>query len=56
VAAGDQRLEQRPFVIIEITGVGTDIHGTGSQVVKQPASTATAQHQAYSESGAWIEQ
>jgi hypothetical protein len=36
MAAGDQRLEQRPFVIIEIAGVGTDIHGGGSRIVKQP--------------------
>ena len=27
--AGDQRLKQRPFRIVEITVVGTDIHGTG---------------------------
>jgi hypothetical protein len=56
MAAGDQRLQQRLFRIIEIAGVGTDLHGTGSSNVKQPASASAAQHQAYVEANTWIEQ
>jgi hypothetical protein len=56
MAAGDKGLEQRPFRISEIAGVGTDIHGTGSRIVKQPASASAAQRQTYSESTTWIEQ
>src|SRR5918993_4629939 len=56
MAAGDERLEQRPFGLIEIAGVRTDSHGTGSSNVKQPASASAAQHQTYSESMTYIEQ
>jgi Mn2+/Fe2+ NRAMP family transporter len=52
----DKGREQRPFGIIEIAGVETGIHGRGSRVVKQPASPAAAQHQAYVESNTCIEQ
>jgi hypothetical protein len=56
MAARDKGREQRPFGIIEIAGVGTDLHGTGSSNVEQPISTAAVQHQTYGESDTWSEQ
>jgi hypothetical protein len=47
---GHQRFKPRPFRIGEIAGVRTDSHGTGSQVMEQPASAVTTQHQIYAES------
>jgi hypothetical protein len=43
MAAGDQRLKQRPFRIGEIAGVRTDLHDTGSLIARQPVSASAAQ-------------
>jgi hypothetical protein len=42
MATGDQRLQQRPFLIFQIASLGTHIHGTGCQIMKLPASVSAA--------------
>ena len=40
MAAGEQGREQRPFGIVEITGIGTDIHGRAPTVKQPPSASA----------------
>jgi hypothetical protein len=56
MAAGHKWFQPRPFLIIEVAGVETGIHGGNSRDGEQPASASAAQHETYSESAAWVEQ
>jgi hypothetical protein len=55
MAAGDKGLEQRPFGIIEITGVGTNIDG-GAPDHQTAHICSSGQHEIYSESTTCLEQ